>query len=257
MGKINTMNWTESDGRNPIVLFNNLLTDSTPSVSAAESALTESTYDAWDFNLNQTVTFDLGAAREFNSFAIVGGRDTGNVTLSTSTNNSTFINITPTAIPTPTSDCTLFLFNQRDVRYFRVQFAGSGPASVRSLWLSKAFEFPGGVGYNYTPVWMAQEVELLVSKTMNGQFVGNRTISKGAMTDIPMIAEERTFVEEDLQPFIKHYNEGRAFIWAAGPTVFDKDVSYVWRQQNSEMRPTFDQSGNWMSFTMSVEGYVT
>ena len=257
MANINIMNWTESDGRNPIVLFNNLLTDSTPSVSEAESALTESTYDAWNFDLDQTVTFDLGAAREFNSFAIVGGRGTGDVTLRTSTDNSTFTNITPTAIPTPTNDCTLFLFNQRNVRYFRVRFIGSGPASVRSLWLSKAFEFPGGVGYGYTPPWMAQEKELLVSKTLNGQFVGNRVVSKGAMTTIPMIAEERTFVEDDLQPFMQHYNDGRPFIWAAGPTVFTKDTAYVWRQQNSEMKPTFDQSGNWMSFSMAVEGYVT
>ena len=254
---INIINWTESDGRNPIVLFDNLLVNSTPSVAAAEDALTVSTYDAWNFSLNQTVTFDLGASRQFNTFAIVGADITGNVQLSTSTNNSTFTAINSSVLPVVKSDCILFVFNQRSVRYFRVAFTGSGSASVRSLWLGKHLEFPGGVGYNYTPIWMAQEKELLVSKTMNGQFVGNRVLSKGSMTDIPMIAEERTFIEEDLQPFMNHYNDGQPFVWAAGPTVFTKDVGYVWRQQNAEMKPTFDQSGNWMSFTMSVEGYVT
>ena len=257
MKNINILNWTESEGNLPLVLFNNLLVGSTPSVSAAESSLTESTYDAWNFTLNQTVTFDLGASQEYNSFAIVGARNTGGVVLSSSTDNVTFTPINLTQVATQNSDCILFLFNRRNARYFRAQFNGSGNGSVRSLWLSEAFEFPGGVGYGYTPPWMAQEKELLVSKTLNGQFVGNRVVSKGSMTDIPMIPEERSFVEGDLQPFMQHYNNGRPFIWAAGPTVFQKDVAYVWRQEGAEMRPTFDQSGNWMSFRMSVEGYVT
>lgn len=254
---INIINWTESQGNNPLVLYNNFLIGSTPTVTAAEDALTESTYDSWSFTMDQTVTFDMGVSKTFNSFAVVGIKDVDSVTLSFSTDDVTYTIINPAATTTPNSDCTLFLFNERSARYFRIVFTGTGTGSVRSLWLSKAFEFPGGVGYNYTPPWMAQEKELLVSKTLNGQFVGNRVVSKGSMTDIPMIAEERTFVEDDLQPFMQHYNDGKPFVWAAGPTVFTKDVAYLWRQQNAEMKPTFDQSGNWMSFRMAVEGYVT
>jgi len=254
---INVINWTESDGRNPIVLFDNLLKDSTPSVAAAEDALTTSTYDAWNFTLPQTITFDMGSDKEFSAFALVGSDISGEVELSISTDDITYTPINTSLIAVEKGDCILFVFNKREARYFRSVFTGSGAASVRSFWLSQPLEFPGGIGYNYTPVWMAQEKELLVSKTMNGQFVGNRVLSKGAMTDIPMIAEERTFIEEDMQPFMKHYNDGQPFVFAAGPTEFTKDVSYVWRQQGAEMRPTFDQSGNWMSFTMSVEGYVT
>ena len=78
---INIINWTESDGRNPIVLFENLLVDSTPSVAAAEDALTTSTYDAWNFSLDETITFDLGSSQEFNTFAIVGADISGNIQL--------------------------------------------------------------------------------------------------------------------------------------------------------------------------------
>lgn len=257
MGSINIINWTESEGTNPLVLFDNLLVGSTPSVPNAENALTESTYDAFTFNLDQAVEFDLGESKEFNSFAIVGPRNVGEVSLSYSEDDIEYFPITVDPIPTGTSDCALYLFNKKEARYLRVEFVGEGSASVRSLWLSEAFEFPGGVGYGYTPVWLSQDVELMVSKTLNGQFVGNREISKGATTVIPMIPEERHFVENDLQPFMQHYNKGKAFIWAAGPAVFTKDVAYVWRQQNSEIKPAFDQSGNWMSFQMSVEGYVT
>lgn len=257
MGNINIINWTESEGSNPLVLYDNFLIGSTPTVSAAEDALTESTYDPWAFSLDQTVTFDLGENKTFNSFALVGANNVGSVSLRVSTDDVTYTTVNLTDVLVPNSDCSLFLFNKRTARYFRVVFTGSGTGSVRSLWLSQSFEFPGGVGYNYTPPWMAQEKELLVSKTMNGQFVGNRVVSKGAMTSIPMVSEERSFIEEDLQPFMQHYNDGRPFIWAAGPAVFSKDVAYVWRQQGAEMKPTFDQSGNWMNFTMSIEGYVT
>lgn len=258
-------NLTETDGRNPIVLFDNLLVGSTPTVSPSSDvsdALTNSTYDAWEFGTSTTVTFDLGAAKEYSSLAIVGHNlftKGVSVQLSSSSNGSTFTDINPSPIAIGDNTTKLILFNTREARYFRIVFSTSTAQTevfIRSLILGKPLELPCGVGYGYTPIWMAQEYELILSKTLNGQFVGNRVISKGAKTDIPLLAVERGFVEEDLQPFMNHYNGGLPFIWAAGPTVFDKDVAYTWRQDGQEMKPTFDQSGNWMSLTMSIEGYV-
>jgi hypothetical protein len=254
---VKIINWTESDGKNPLVLFDNFLKDASVTPSAAEPTQTESTYDGYEFTLNQTITFDLGAAKEYYAFAVVGhsGGSIG-VQLFSSTDNSTFTAINSVPITIDGATTTLFVFNKRNTRYFGVQFTGSGSRTVRNLLLGSPLEMDSGVGYNYTPIWLAQEKELLVSKTLNGQFVGNRVMSKGAMTDVPLLAVERPFVEEDLQPFFNHYNDGKPFIFASGPTVFDKDVAYVWRQQNAELRPTFDQSGNFMSLTMSIEGYV-
>jgi hypothetical protein len=122
--------------------------------------------------------------------------------------------------------------------------------------LGNHLEISAGVGYGYTPIWLSVQKELLISETLNGQFVGNRVISKGARTEVPLLSVERSFLEEDLLPFMDHYNDGKPFIFASGPTLFKNDVAYVWRQNGAEMKPTFDQSGNWMSLTMNVQGYV-
>ena len=257
MSAINIINWTESTGRNPVVLFNNLLTESTPDDPSAVDAISENTYEVWGFTGPQTVSFQLETLSEFNSFALIGVKGLEEVVLYWSVDGVGYTEINSGPLEVEDSDCTLFLFDTIEANFFRLEILGTSQAHIRSMWLSKVFEFPGGVGYGYTPPWLAQEKELLVSKTMNGQFVGNRVLSKGAMTEIPMVPEERSFVEEDLQPFMEHYNDGQPFVWAAGPSVFTKDVAYVWRQQNSEMRPVFDQSGNWMSLNMMVEGYVT
>lgn len=258
---VRTLNWTESDGTRPLVLYDNLLKDATVTPSAAEDALTLSTYEAWVFDKNPpgvNVTFDLGEEKEFDGFACVGVKNGEKVELSISDNGSSFDLIHPVEVDFGRECCNLFLFNKRSARYFRARFLNDEPGemSVRSFWLSKSLEFKGGVGYNYTPIWLGWEKETLTSVTLNGQFVGNRVISKGSSTNIPMLAEERTFIEGDLLPFMRHYNEGQPFIWASGPTVFDQDVAYVWKQSNEDIKPTFDQSGNWMSFNLSVEGFV-
>ena len=264
MGIVN-LNWTESEGVNPLMLFDNFLLGATvvtsPSSPGVVDALTQSTYDAWTFNTPQTVTFDLGSAKEYSALGIVGhnlSQQEVSVQLFSSVDNSTFLPINATAHLITDKDTLLFVFNKRETRYFRIVFiSGTSTGTfIRSLILGFPLEMPGGIAYGYTPIWLSQERELLVSKTMNGQFIGNRVVSKGAMTDIPLLSVERGFIEDDLQPFMEHYNEGKPFIFAGGPSIFNKDVAYVWRQDGAEMRPTFDQSGNWMSLTMSVEGYV-
>jgi hypothetical protein len=258
-----TTNWTESEGVNPLVLFDNLLADATlsfPSTEADASAVqTESTYDGFSWsNNNRTFTFDLGSGKDFYALAIVGYKGPDReVKLLASNDGSDYTEINSSVTYNiSTSSTTMIIFNSLNRRYFRLRFVGDGDSELRALSLGSPLEIDCGIGYGYTPIWLAQEKELLVSKTMNGQFVGNRVVSKGAMTDVPLLAVERSFVEDDLMDFMKHYNEGRPFVFAGGPTVFPNDVAYCWRQQRGEMRPNFDQSGNWMSIRMSIEGYV-
>jgi hypothetical protein len=254
-----TTNWTESEGINPLVLFNNLLTDATIGPVGASPVQTESTYDGYTWTDGVTIDFDLGTSQSFYAFALVGYKGVSKeVRLFTSADDVTYTRINaPTTYTVETSSATMIVFNSVSSRYFRVQFIGTGDSEVRALSLGSPLEIDCGIGYGYTPIWLAQEKELLVSKTMSGQFVGNRVMSKGAMTEVPLLAVERSFVEDDLMPFMEHYNGGRPFVFAGGPTVFPNDVAYVWRQQGGELRPTFDQSGNWMSIRMSIEGYVT
>jgi hypothetical protein len=90
---------------------------------------------------------------------------------------------------------------------------------------------------------------------MGGQFLGNRVLRQGAKAAINLVSFDRTFGESTILPFREHYNSGKAFVWAAGPSVFTKDVGYVWREPNSIMAPRFDENGSWMSVGMEVMAY--
>lgn len=117
------------------------------------------------------------------------------------------------------------------------------------------FNFPAGVMPPYTPVWLSQTYELLTATTIGGQFLGNRVLRQGGKTSINLVAVERNFGESTILPFREHYNTGKAFVWAAGPSVFTKDVGYVWRTENSVLAPTYDDSGTFMSVGMEVYAY--
>lgn len=249
----------------PCVLFDNLFLQGTTTVTSEtadgpkQNATNEGTYNFWQPSaLPATYQVDLGSAMAADSLAIVAhnlGSNGTTAVVSSSDNGSSW---TVRATYLPTDDKThMLMWRAVSARYWRVVFTGgSGSLVVGVLMLGARLVFPGGVRPPYSPLWLSQNVELLVSQTMSGQFVTNREIRRGANTNINLVAFERDFVEEDLLPFKNHYDSGKAFIWAAGPCVFDKDVSYAWRQSGAEMKPTFDETGNWMSVTMSVEGYV-
>lgn len=140
--------------------------------------------------------------------------------------------------------------------YFKVDAAATGnQPNIGVVMLGQRFNFPAGVKAPYTPVWLSQQYELLTATTLGGQFLGNKVLRQGGRTTINLVSLERNFAESDLTNFRLHYNSGKAFVWAAGPSVFSKDVGYVWRTENSVMAPSFDENGSWMSVSMEVDAY--
>jgi hypothetical protein len=247
----------------PTVLFNNLFLSGTLAASSEaagypkENAVSENTNKSWKpSSLPATLSVDLGTARSVDSFALVAhncGTKGNTVTLESSTDNSTW---TTRCTVTPTDDTTILgLFTSVSARYWRIQFTGGTAPNIGVAMIGARFTFPAGVRAPYTPVWLSQTYDLLTSTTMGGQFLGNRILRKGAMTAINLVSFERAFAESNLLPFREHYNLGKAFVWAAGPSIFTKDVGYVWRTENSVMAPTFDENGSWMSVSMEVNAY--
>ena len=249
----------------PMVLFDNMFTTGTVSASTAVSGYpgsnvgTETTYDYWQPTvIPSNVSTDMGVATSADSCAIIAhtlGSSGATAVLQHSPDNSTWTTVQSV---TPTDDSPiLILFTSISKRYWRVRISAATTTPViGNIVLGQKFVFPGGVMPPYTPIWQAQTVDLLVAKSLGGQFLGNRVLRQGAETSINLVSFTRTFAEVDLQPFKSWYNGGHAFVWASGPSVFTKDVGYVWRKSGAEMRPTFNETGNWVKVSMEVEGYV-
>lgn len=249
----------------PTILWDNLFTKGSVFLQAGEdsiafpgfNATTEDTVTFWQpTTLPAWLAVDMGTAVTADSAAIVGHNcfTKGNtVFIESSTNNTTW---TTRATETPTDNSTLlFLFNPVSARYWRVRISSGTVPTISVAIIGPRFNFPAGIRPPYKPVWLSQSYELTTNMTIGGQFVGNKVQEIGGETQINLVSFERGFAESDLLPFRNHYNLGRAFVFASGPAIFNKDVGYVWRKENSIMAPTFDQNGSWMSASMEVYCY--
>ena len=247
----------------PTILFNNLFLVGTLSASTEavgflkENAVSENTNKSWQPTaLPATLTIDMITAKAVDSFAIAAhncGTKGNTIALQSSPDNSVW---TTRCTVVPTDNTTILgLFNSQTFRYWRILISGGTVPNISVAMLGPRFNFPAGVKAPYTPLWLSQTYELLTAMSMGGQFFGNKVIRKGAGTKINLVSFDRTFGEATILPFRDHYNLGKAFVWAAGPAIFAKDVGYVWREERSIMSPTFDENGSWMSVGMEVMAY--
>jgi hypothetical protein len=103
---------------------------------------------------------------------------------------------------------------------------------------------------------MAEEVELLQNESLGGQFYQKSVIRKSANTSVNLNILDRSFIEgASFQNFRRHYNEGRTFYFAAGPSVFEEDGSFC-RRSGDTLKPTFANAGIFYQVGMQLEAYI-
>lgn len=248
----------------PTILYTNTFEQGTMTATTEavgypkENILTENTNKAWrPTAVPARMTVDFGTAVSVDSFAIIGhnlGTGGNTVVIQSSPDGVTWT--TRSTSMTPTDDTTILgLFTALAERYWRLNISAGAIPTISRFILTTRFNLPAGVRPPYNPVWLSQSYDLLTSTTLGGQFLGNKVFRQGGETSINLVALHRAYAESDLLPFREHYNLGKAFIWAAGPSIFPNDVGYVWRKENSIMKPTFDVDGLFMSVGMEVYAY--
>lgn len=261
---VTIVNTPTNDDSLPTILYKNLMATGTVSASSSDTDYpvanisTEATTEYWKPTATPSwVKLSLSSATDVDAVAIVGhtlGTTGSTLTFQGSADNSTWVDI---AQASPTDDsCILLCFPTKSYQYYRVYISGSTTYPIIStIFIGERFRFPAGVMPPYTPVWACQTYELLTATTVGGQFIGNRILATGGQTSINLVAVETDFALNTLEDFRKHYNEGKAFIWAMSPSEYATDVGYVWRTEKSIMNPTFSETGSWMSVSMEVYVY--
>jgi hypothetical protein len=248
----------------PTILYDNKFAVGTLTASSEatdypkENVRDEGTVKQWQpTSLPANIKNDYGSATAVDCAAIIA-HDLGSKGCTVLVESSTDdISYTTRATIVPTDNSTILaLFTSVMARYWRISITGAGDEPfIGVIMVGERFNFPGGVKAPYTPAWLARDYELLTANTIGGQFIGNRVFRQGGSTKIDLVSVSRSFGENDILPFMLHYNIGKAFVWAAGPAVFDKDVAYVWRKENAILAPVFDNDGNWMAVGMEVYIY--
>lgn len=248
----------------PMVLWDNVLLDGTVTASTeatdaeVENLLTDSTWDYWQpTTTSGTVDLSISPSTAVSALGI-SAHDLGTqgATVTVYETSGTPVEL---ASVTPTNDSAiLILFDSTDSTDFQISITGASAAfSIGNMCLGTPLIFESGVVPSYTPIYMAENIELLQNTSLGGQFFQNRVIRKSAETSVNLNILDRSFVEgASFQNFRNHYNDGKTFYWAAGPSVFEDDTALCRRLPNAEMKPTFANNGIFYKVSMNLEAYV-
>lgn len=251
----------------PLVLWDNILLGGTISASTeatdsvVENLLTDSTFDYWKpTTTSGTVTCSFSSSTPASALGIAAhnlGSKGATVVVKRGTSTVATIN--------PTDDTAiLVLFDQANFgntpstdEFSLVITGASGAFSIGNLFLGLPLVFETGIVPSYTPLWLSEDIELLHNTSLGGQFFQNRVVRKSAETSVDLNILERAEVESSgFLNYRSHYNSGRTFFWAAGPSVFDNDVAYARRTRGGEMKPTFGSNGIFYQVSLQMEAHV-
>jgi len=244
----------------PMVLFDNILLDGTVTATTeatnaeVENLLTDSTFDFWKpTTTSGTVSLTLGSAGTASALGI-SGHDLGTQGATVVIKHGT----TTLATINPADDSTILVFfTSTSSTTFSVEISGATAAPyISNMVLGVPLVFESGIVPSYTPLWMAEEVELLQNESLGGQFFQNRVIRKSANTSVNLNILDRAFVEGvNFQSFRRHFNDGKTFFFAAGPSLFEEDGSFC-RRAGDTIKPTFSNNGIFYQVGMQLEAYI-
>lgn len=246
----------------PVILWNNIPeSDSvtlTSSSGDGENALDYATNTYWTpTSLPATLTADFGSDVGASYFGVcshnlssVGAR----IFLQTSADGLSWTSVVDHI---PTDDSILFFpFTYTESRYWRFRIQGTTTPSVGVIFLGEGLQFETGIMPSYTPMYMAEDIELMTAQTITGQFMPNRIQRKGLSTSFNLNILDRDFIEgANFQAFRRYYNDGGSFFFASNPAELEDDVAYCWRQSGT-IQPTFANNGLFYSTEMALEGFL-
>lgn len=250
--------------KSPTILWDNILESSTVTFSSetlgqeATNTLSRNTNDYWKpTSLPATITYDLPSSVGASYLGVASHNlNTCGCTVSLQTyNGSTWDTIFSI---TPDSNKVFFVpFNYQENDMWRLSITGTSSPSIGVVYLGKAIQFETGILPAYTPMYMAEDIELMTSSTITGQHMKNRVQRRGLSTSFSLNILDREFIEgDDFQAFRRYYNDGGSFFFSSNPDELREDISYCWRQDNGTMQPTFANDGIFYSTDMALEGYI-
>lgn len=137
---------------------------------------------------------------------------------------------------------------------FRVTATG---ASIGVIMVGSRLVFPQGIDTNYGSIAHSRKLELIGGNSINGQFTGMQVTKKSASISPTFPLLDASFVDNDMEEFEAHYNEGKPFVFGVIAPQLPADFGYCQRPVNaSELMPTYSNGGIYEEFTMELGVYI-
>lgn len=240
----------------PCVLYENIFTLGTVTQSDDgdyENALSGTTWDFWSGGA-RTLRVDLDSDVYVDCLFIDAHNlsdDNDSVTLQY-WGGSDWVDY---QVITPTDNSAIaFIFPEINNDMYRVLITGG---DVGVLMLGKRLVFPQGVDQSHASIPHSTKYTLLGGDSINGQFIGNQVIRKGASLTVTFPLLDASWVDADMQEFEEHYNLGKPFMWAANALKFPTDFGFCQRPKGAgQLNPRYFEGGLYEEFSMQLGVYI-
>lgn len=216
------------------------------------------TWSSWrPSGSNGWAYYDFGAPVSIDSVGIAAhnlATSPSSISISWSTNTLSW-NTNYTYSPT-TNDDIIILMQQSTARYWRISINGS-PANIGVVVFGKRLQFPHAPMDEYKPLHHARTYTKEFNDSIKGHFLGNRVTASGAETTVDMGFFERSWMEANIRPFERHYNQGGTFFYCGCPNQSPLDMGYC---RANGVEETLDiswiEADKLASLSFGVKSYV-
>lgn len=155
-----------------------------------------------------------------------------------------------------TNDDLMFYFNTVSRRYWRIVLTGA-IANLGVVVFGSRLEFPCTPVDSYTPTHHAKRYEKLFNSSITGNFLANRVIGAGGLTDVEFPLVSRDWVDGPLLGFEDHYNRAGTFFYAGWPDGKPQDMAYCRAGSTDDiMAVTYINGERLASVGFSIQTYV-
>lgn len=240
----------------PMVGWRNVLREGTlqsagGTGNARENALDENTVDYWQASAGNVLRsiYDSTVTADF---ALIAAHTLAGSPISVQSYNGTAWSTVVTATPA-TNDPFLIIFPSASALGWGLKTDNAGILGV--AWIGPRIVIPGGVTPGYAPVWASRMVSKWGGGTRRGHWMGQRVDAVTARIAPNFMPIPHDFALNDMRDFRERYNDGRAFVWAAAPSVFPEDVAYCWAEDGEIFQPVPLAGGDLCTLSLAMTAY--
>lgn len=255
--------------RTPFLLHDNLALSATATATTSAAGFppsgvtTENTWQAWTCGAaSGTLQLDLGAARSFDTLAVVG-HNLASVGASLRFQRKLLAGDAWTDLdlitPPDGRPAVLLLAAPVSARYVAclIPAGASAAPSIAAVMIGTRLRLPSWVQPGYVRAPDAEAVEGEAAISRGGQYLGATVRRRGGRLAPVLSPMERSWWDANMTGFRAHYAARRPFLWGSSPSDHAADVAYAWRADGAgELRAELLGGGAYVRGGMEMDFHV-
>ncbi len=252
---------------NPRILWNSRIPGATVTVTSEATGFEKAnasdwlTFDWWKPTAAGTVyyTIDLGSALAVDSWGVAAhdlGTNSASIQLQYSTDNfAADTNDFAAAISPSTTEPRFQQAASQTKRYWRFKIVSASAASkIGVLMLGQMLELSEGLRIGHEPDALAQWYESKFNQSQGSALLGTSTYKKFIESSMRFTVLTPAFVRASWEPFLRHVETGKGFIYQPDPDNNPTEVIYG--VLNKKFTPARYSHANFMEVNLPYVGIV-